>query len=424
MKSKRAIWILPVAVMALLAFAFSSFAQTREVGALEREGRPSIDSGRRDVAPLDSRGETPVIPPAATIMERSLDGGGLPPVEPGHVMDTESEDIYIYVTLMAPPGPPPPESVIITLVNCTPGAEQIRFKANAAPFAYGADWYNVYRDTTALFYMAQLDSNNLLPDRTTSLYFNDNFNDTLWALYMASSKGVCDTIVNLFYVFTSVDTGPGVPGGMVESPYPSWCLAEYDQGIKRNPTVGSANIVSIPCYDDDIVIASNFATWGATAVQEWNAATQTWGVVGSQLVPGVWAPNNAVRVSHTYRITGNSIPTTGLFSTFEPGIVPEEDTTYILYSNSTLGDRNIVMVPFKVSYFDGINNCASLEASIVSVGATNVYRVDRWNNATMTWSIVGSKVGPMWLPNGRIRPGLPYRVFVSTPAPVIWPYGS
>ncbi|HDR90972.1 MAG TPA: hypothetical protein ENN75_01860, partial [candidate division Zixibacteria bacterium] len=252
MRSKLAIWTMPIAILALLALSFTVFGQATALTETERERQPVRELERRDETPLKSRDATPAIPPAEAIMERVLDGGSPPPIDPGHVMDTESEDIYIYVTLMAPIGPPPPDSVVITQITCTPGSEEVRFKANAAPFFYGADWYHIYRDTVCLFYRTQLDSSNLLPNRTTSIYFTDNFSDTLFAHYWSSSKGVCDTLVNLFYVFTSVDSGPTAPGGYAESSFPSWPLCEYDQGIKSNPVTGSYNVVSIPCYDDDV----------------------------------------------------------------------------------------------------------------------------------------------------------------------------
>ncbi|MGC9315817.1 MAG: hypothetical protein ACP5G4_09395, partial [bacterium] len=394
MRSKLAIWTLPIAILALLAFSFPVFAQGRTMSETERERMPEREIERRDVTPLESRDESPVIPPAEAIMERTLDGGSPPPIDPGHVMDTESEDIYIYVTLMAPEGPPPPDSVVITQITCTPGSEEIRFKANATPFFYGADWYHVYRDTVCLFYSTQLDSNNLLPTRGTGLYYTDLFTDTLWAHYPTSSKGVCDTLVNLFYVFTSVDSGPTAPGGFAESAFPSWPLCEYDQTIKSNPVTGSYNVVSIPCYDDDVTRAIDFAAWGATSVQEWNAATQTWSTIGSQLFPGTWVPNGNIMVSHSYRFSGAGVAAQDIFSTFEPGIVPQDDTTYTLYSSTVAGNRNIIMLPFKVSYIDNITNCATLAASIVAAGATEVTRVERWNNATMTWSTVGSQLFP------------------------------
>jgi len=420
MRSKLAIWTLPIAILALLALSFPVFAQARTMSETERERMPEREIEHRDVAPLESRGESPVIPPAGVILERTLDGGSTPPIDPGHVMDTESEDIYIYVTLMAPEGPQPPDSVVITQITCTPGSEEIRFKANATPYFYGADWYHIYRDTLCLFYRTQIDSSNLLPDRSTSLYFTDLFNDTLWAHYPTSSKGVCDTLVNLFYVFTSVDSGPTAPGGYAESAYPSWPLCEYDQSIKSNPVSGSNNVVSIPCYDDDVTEASDFESWGASSVQEWDAPTQTWTAIGSK-TPFGWSPNGAIKVSHSYRFSGTTVPAEDIFSTFEPGIVPQTDTTYTLYSSAVAGNRNIVMLPFKVSHIDNISNCSTLEASIVSAGATEVTRIERWDNSTMTWGPIGSKTPFGWSPNGRVKPGLPYRVWVTTPGPIEWP---
>jgi len=422
MRSRRTILALPLAAFIFLVLVVSVFAQARTVSDIDRGARPATLEESRDEAPITSRGTSPTSPTVAP--SRTFDGGGTPPGDPGHVMDTESADIYIYVTLMAPEGPDPPDSVVITEEDCTPDAEYVRFKASAAPFSYGGDYYHIYRDTVALFYMAMIDSSNLLPDHTASLYFTDYFTDTYWPTYIASSKGVCDTLVNLFYVFTTVDTGATAPGGFSESPYPSWCMCEYDQGMKRNATFGSTNFISIPCYDDDYEVASDLDGFNVTDVQEWNPVTQNWSTVGYKHPILGWLTNNALMVSHVYKALGTTMPLEALFSTYEPGLVPENDTIYTIQSTS-FGDRNIIMLPFKNCYIDGITNCSTLETSLLGVAGplmTKMYQVDKWNTATMSWQTIGTKHAILgWLTNPHLRPGMPYRIWIDATGPFDWP---
>jgi len=317
----------------------------------------------------------------------------------------------------------PPDSVTIDSINAMPGSERVFLSTVREPWMVCMDYFNVYRDTTALFYMSQIDSSNLLPDHAVTRFFTDSFDDPHWPGYWLSSKGVSDTLVNLFYVFTAVDTGATAPGGFSETPYPSNLVCEYDQGMKADPIFGSVNIISIPCYDERYRIASDLADYGIKSVEEWNPQTQTWTTVGRQAiaVPPVWAPDGSLKVSHTYRVSGYDMSSDTLFSTFTPGIVPSQDTVYTLYSNPITGDRNIVILPFKTSYIDGIHDCISLATSIEAAGAYRIYQVDRWNNETQTWSVVGSRHPIFGWTNGPVRPGLPYRIWVDNLSPISWP---
>ncbi len=335
--------------------------------------------------------------------------------------EIDTAEVTQYFGILSPPGFPPPESLVIDSINAILGYEQVFLSTTEEPWELCLDYYHLYRDTIALFFASQLDSNNLLPDRFYTTTLVDSFSDTLWEDYWMSSKGVGDTLVNLFYVATGVDTGMG---GYGESSSPGWCVCEYDQGMKVNPVLGSFNLLSIPCYDERYTTASDLSEFAVSTVQEWNPVTQTWSLHGKELLPGVWSPDEPLQVSHVYRVSGTDMEPTQLFSTFKPGIVPNNDSTYILYSNSIMGDRNIIMLPFKTSLLDGISNCSTLDASISGVGAT-IYQVDRWNNATQTWEIIGTEAFPdTWIVDGRLRPGLPYRIWVDTDSPVTWPISA
>lgn len=337
----------------------------------------------------------------------------------GEEMDTAQ--LLKKICLIGCCGPPAPESLIIDSITTTTGSEQISFKASAAPFYYNADWFHVYRDTTALFYSTQLDSSKLLPERFYSMAYVDSFSDTLWEGYWMSSKGILDTLVNLFYVSTWVDSGPTAPGGYAESSYPSWCVCEYDQSLYSHPIAGSVNLISIPCYDERYTTASDLGEFGISSVAEWSPITQTWSMRGSEVFPGVWSPDESLQVSHVYRVNGTEMDTFQLFSTFKPGIIPDTDTSYVLHSHYLLGGRNIIMLPFKVAYIDNIVLCSDLENSLIAAGVDELYRVERWNSRTQTWSVVGQKVVWGWIVDGRLRPGLPYRISISTPTPIYWP---
>ena len=271
MKTTRKIWVVTAIAIALF-LAGSVLAQVadREIGAV-RSGSSTMPD-REDLTPLDSRVASPAVTPAATApVMRTLSGGhDLAPMIPGEAMDIDSRDIYIYVTLLAPVGPDPPDTVKIISKNCgtASGGQSVEFKTDLGPTGYYGDFFNVYRDTVPLFYMSQLDTtpeNRNLIGRTVIRFFTDDFTgtaelpDTLWQHYWSSSKGVCDTLVNLFYTFTTVDTGASAPGGFAESSYPSWCLCEYDQPIYAHPTLGTRNWLSIPNVDDNYQMCSDLA---------------------------------------------------------------------------------------------------------------------------------------------------------------------
>lgn len=335
--------------------------------------------------------------------------------------EIDSTDIRKAMTFSWGGGYLPPASLVVDSISVTAGSEEVFFSTMEGPWELCLDYYQLYRDTVALFYPTQLDSNNMLPDHFYSTTLVDSFSDTLWPHYWGSSKGIGDTLVNLFYVGTGIDTGTG---GYGESSSPSWCLCEYDQSLKADPVHGSFNLISIPCYDERYTTSSDLSEFGICLVQEWNPITQTWSLHGHELLPGIWSPDMPLQVSHVYRVSGNDMEPFQLFSTFKPGIVASSDTSYTLYSSSIVGDRNIIMLPFNTCYIDGINSCSTLDASIVGLGG-DIYRVERWNNTTQTWSVVGFEIVPgIWGWDDHLRPGLPYRIWVDTDSPINWPIGA
>ncbi|HDR91340.1 MAG TPA: hypothetical protein ENN75_03720 [candidate division Zixibacteria bacterium] len=303
----------------------------------------------------------------------------------------------------------------IDSIDATIGEEKIFLNTGAEPWELDADFFNVYRDTAPIFYWTQIDSDKLLPNRAFTADYTDDFDDPFWPDYVGSSKGIGDTLVNLFYVVSAVDS-------LEPSFRLSNCAGEYDQGMKSSSTAGSVNFISIPTYDERWTNASDLSEFGVSTVQEWHAVTQTWLTVGVEVVSGVWSPDDPLQLSHVYRVSGADIPSETIFTTSTPGIVPSTDTTYSLHSDNVFGNQNVIMLPFQTAYIDGIDDCASLEASIVATGADEILSVERWNSATKTWELVGSKlpVG-VWSPNGELRPGLPYRIRLESTSPVNWP---
>lgn len=418
--------------MALIFFSFSGllFAQASKA---ERDLRSASPGRSGTLEPLDSRGTSPILEPAVVDPERRISsgGGGSTPTAPGEAMDTDSRDIYIYVTLMAPEGPDPPDMEGITSIVCTPPSQQVNFKATYNPPYHRGDYYNVYRDTLPLFFMSQLVRDpsapgfNRLPEVTYSRFYTDNFIDTLYLRYQNSSKGVCDTLVNLFYVFTTVDTGISAIGGYSESHYPSRCMNEYDQAMRFSATFGRGNWVSITSINNQYTVCSHLDSIGVNLVYDWNPATQTTRIVGRK-VGSTWIVNGALRVGKVYQfMTTSASPT--LFSLFRPGILTEFDGVDTLIYNATFGGRNMVMIPFRASLTDPIHNRATLETSIEDAGASfgvALKRIERWSLATFTWTVIANETPFGWTGNPRIRPGTPYRIWItaaSSPVSFTWP---
>lgn len=200
----------------------------------------------------------------------------------------------------------------IDSIDAAIGDEAVFLNTGAEPSDVGADFFNVYRDTFPIFFSTQVGPSNLLPDRAYAADYTDDFDDSFWPGYVGSSKGIGDTLVNLFYVVNAVDTA----GEFMSL---SNCAAEFDQGMKSSPTAGSVNFISIPTYDERWSNASDLSALGVTTVQEWHAVTQTWLTVGVEVVSGVWSPDDPLQLSHVYRVSGADIPSETIFTTFNPG---------------------------------------------------------------------------------------------------------
>lgn len=447
MKTMRKIWAITIAA-ALLICAMPLVAQVAVREMVEpRTETPGIP-GRPDVTPLDSRPSAPVLTPVeATPVVRTLSDGGsfpVPPV-PGEAMDTDSRDIYIYVTLLAPEGPEPPDTVEIISKNCTPGAQNVEFKADLGPTGYYGDYFNVYRDTIPLFFMSQLRTapatRNLI-GRTLIRFFTDDFTgttelpDTLWQHYPGMSKGVCDTLVNLFYVFTTVDTGASAPDGYSESYHPSWCLAEYDQPVYSHPTYGTTNYWSIPNFDDRFRVCSDLHAIGIRQVMEWDPISQVPVLRGIYSVPlARWLTNGPLYLGHVYQVSGNytaiqARPTEyKYFQTYLPGYLSSTDSVFTMAYSLTYGGRNIIMLPFKASIVEGITNRATLVTSVQEAGVMSnieMYRIDKWDGSAFIWTTIALKLSPtLWNANPTLKAGKVYRIWLrsaTTPSTTFtWP---
>jgi hypothetical protein len=417
----------------IFLFAFAGFAVAQveivDVREVRTEAPAVLEHG--DVAPLDSRSDLPILTPleAAPVM-RTFSGGHEPaPVIPGEAMDIDSRDIYIYVTLLAPEGPDPPDTIKIISENCNTDDEQIEFKTDLGPTGYYGDFFNVYRDTLPLFFLTQLDTtddNRNLIGRTVIRFFTDDFTgtaelpDTLWRHYWNSSKGVCDTLVNLFYTFTTVDTGASAPDGFAESRFPSQCVCEYDQPIYAHATLGTRNWLSIPNYDENYEMCSDLEGLGVRKVMEWDPVTQIPLTVGDYLFPLGWVANNPLKIGHVYQVLGDysTMSDSSTFQTYTPGIIPALDTVYTLAYDPTLGGRNVIILPFRASIVENITDRASLETSVEDIGSAwsvALMKIDVWDGSAFIWNTISEYNIPfaMWTTNPHLRPGNVYRIWIT-----------
>ncbi len=438
MKNWKTYWAIPVAGFILLSMSFPSFGQAGrpEQGSgpvlPEHSEEASPYEGREELVPHESGGGGPIEPSPGG--PPGMPHGGDEPIPPPPFIPIETmadscQDIYIYIKLLLGEGPPPPENIVITDEYCVPDSEYVEFKCDVFPIYYGGDYYRAYRDTVALFSMLQLGNDttsgwyNMLPENTTTRYYYDNFVDTLWWHYFDSSKGVCDTMANMFYVFTTIDTGADVPGGIRESSYPSWCLCEYDQPMWTSATFGTKNVVSFPCVHDSLKVCSDLSDIAVNQVDEWDPEIQAWVSIGVDL-GFMWFPNESLNVSHIYQIWGKVGVTPNLFSTYTPGIIPSTDTTYTLKYSATYGGKNIIMLPFYATYIDEIHNCQDLAENIEEAGSgcnANVTQIERWEPKTQVWISVGVDLGFMWFPNEHVRAGMPYRIWLTSTCNFDWP---
>ncbi|HHS50966.1 MAG TPA: hypothetical protein ENN07_07620 [candidate division Zixibacteria bacterium] len=438
MKNMRLIWLLNAIVIALFILASPAFTQVAVSDAMEARTETPDRPDRSDIVPLEASDDAPVMAPVEIMPERSMHDGGPPPTDPGEAMSVDSRDIYIYVTLLAPLGPDPPDTVEIIAKGCASGSERVEFKVDLAPTGYFGNFYNVYRDTVPMFFMSQVDTTtehgNII-GRTQTRFFTDNFLDTLYLGYLGGSKGVCDTLVNLFYVFTTVDTTESAPDGYLESPRPSYCLAEYDQAVYAHPTYGTTNFWSIPNFDERFEVCSDLHDLGIRQVMEWDPVNQVPVLKGLYNVAFArWLTDGPLQVGHIYQVSGNYDAVMArpseheYFQTYKPGIIPTTDSVFTMVYSPTFGGRNIIMLPFKASIVEGITNRATLVTSIQESGALHgieVYRIDAWDGSAFIWNTIALKITPtIWNANPSIRPGKPIRVWLRTDSGAVsftWP---
>jgi len=315
----------------------------------------------------------------------------------------------------------PPDTLTIDSVDATAGSERVFLRADRAAWMDCGDYHNVYRDTLPLFFMFHLDTTHDNHNKigiTDTRYFNDDFSDTLWPHYWESSKGVEDTLVNLFYVFTSVDTGSSASDGFTETCFPSQCVCEFDQPLYTHSVYGSRNWISIPNVDSRYRYASDLDSLGITQVKEWNVQYQVPVLVGASLPGFGWVLDGPLKIGHVYSVFGTHGVTPPIFSTNTPGWIPQCDSVFSLCYNPILGGRNIIMLPFRASIIENIHDRAMLETSIEDVGAVfaaRLLRIDRWNGSAFIWEPIAEYIPflDLWTANPHLRAGMPYRIWID-----------
>mgnify|MGYP006288029115 CR=1 FL=1 len=443
METRRKIWAIALVLALLTGVAFAQAARADRATTAPATG----SADETDITPLERADDGPILPPAEAAPRRTAGGEGDEPAPtvPGEMMSPESRDIYIYVTLQAPVGPDPPDTVEIINKDCTDGSERVEFKATVAPSILGGDYYYVYRDTLPLFFKTQLDTtpaNRNLIGKTDIRYFTDDFTgttelpDTLWNHYWDASKGVCDTLVNLYYTFTTVDVGASAPGGFAESPFPGNALCEYDQAMYSDPTLGGTNWISMPNVDEDYSTASDLAEYGATKISEWEPSSQILEDRGLYNVMfGIWVTDEPLQYGHCYVVFGtdDSISVNNIFQTYKPGFIPDNDKQDTLYFHPTYGGRNIIMLPMKAAIVEDVHDRATLEASIEDAGigvSARLMRIDQWDCTGFIWNPIAqyNAMFGVWTANPHLKPGGVYRLWLdtgATPTAVdfVWPVG-
>jgi len=322
---------------------------------------------------------------------------------------------------------PTPESLQIANIDTI-----IHLQADHAASFYGGDFYRVYRDTIPIFYPAQLfgegiDTAARYIGTTSTWEFTDNFSDTLWHDYIDSSRGIDDTLANLFYTFVVVDTGPSAPGDYMMG-FPSVNVCEFDQPLHSDSIMGGRNWISIPCYDNRRTMASDLDSLGINSVMAWNPYAQVLEIVGLNY-PGIgWVVDGSLQVGNVYYINcihGYHPP---IFTTNRPGIIPDYYSTQTLNFDETLGGRNIITIPFRAYIENDIHDRETLEESIfeASDGTACLTRIDRWNCDAFFWEYIAIRypIYPSWLHNPHLRAGVPYRIWISSYLPscsFVWP---
>ena len=379
------------------------------------------------------------------------DGGGGSPDEPFEIMADTTADIYIYVTLRAPIGPPA-DSFWIELTDCTPGAEFIRFKSTNPPGGVTGDFYIMYRAPWGLFDWSEIwmfgrsdtclltdaiDDPFLFSDRgqyrwtggqTVFDYFYD---DSSWICDGPIVKGTCDPDRNWFYTIVGVDTNE-TTGDLNFSPTPADPVGEFDQWI-GNLSTGKINILSYAVENRDIADHGDTAKYfgqlidSCASVWKWDAPNQVWVQIAIDLgFPVGWISAGTVKLGQCYLVELKEIGVTPA-DTFMmslkdgDGYLPR-DTCFYLTKILTLNEGfNYFAMPYQeYNILLSTSGSFPLEAKYVGEDIQNsdpgiqpvsLWKWDPFNQVYIQYAInIGIWINP---PGKYTYPGEPYMVIIQ-----------
>ncbi len=210
-----------------------------------------------------------------------------------------------------------------------------------------------------MYYRDDLDTLANILGRTNTIYFTDEFIDPWWSAF--GSKGVSDPDVNYFYVYTTVDSNEAT-SELTGSPYPSNCVAEFDQDIINPAVAGSRNILSYVTdhrYGDGSVptgVEISEGITGALTFNTWNFSTQNWVTQASYFAGYGWYETGdaSLDLGMVFMVDLDPSAPDQMFSTYEPGLIATDDDISHPMGGTYDGEgrpyRYWMMVPMERSY--------------------------------------------------------------------------
>ncbi|MCD6418319.1 hypothetical protein J7M00_06010 [bacterium] len=390
----------------------------------------------------------------------SSDDGGGGPDEPFEAMADTTADIYIYVTLRQPPGPPPPNFYIFD-ENCGTGSENVYFKSDLGPGERSdCDFYLVYRAPWALFEWSDIrmfsssDTAQMIDPVENPVthadagmyrwgwkespspgedsvwvgppYTYDFFDDSL--LSASDSRGVCDPDTNWFYTAVAVDSSES-GGNLLYSPYPARPVGEVDQ-LLGGSSAGKKNLVSYAVEDEFVSSNGDTAKYFAQLIDscvslwEWDAINQRWNMI-SRKIGSVWLNigGSTVRTGMTYLAylsDGISDSDTFMLSLYAPGYVPYDTSLHFTKPASWNEGKNFFTMPYQEYNILISVNGYPLEAKYLGMDIDGIAGIEpvsiwEWNPFSQRYDMVARKIGTLWLTVGgaHVYPGLPYMVIIN-----------
>ncbi len=382
----------------------------------------------------------------------SLSSGDGTPTEPVEAMADTTADIYIYVTLRQPEGPPAPNFYIFD-EGTTPGNEYIWFKADVGPNpAENRDFYLVYRAQWALFnwqdvrmlggsdtsqmidpiedFAGRTDAGEYRWGGPTAGYPDftyDFFYDTLWTTD-PGVKGVGDPTVNWFYTACAVDSSE-TDGRLFYSPEPAHPVGEFDQWLGC-ATAGANNLLSYAVEMSAVSDSGNTATSFARLIPncktlwEWDAVNQRW-ILIARKIGSLWLNSGNVRLGNCYlAVLDETVVSPGdtfVFSQYTPGYLPMDTCFYFTKPSSWSDGANFFVMPYQEYNILASAYGFPVEAKYLGmdIDATDPgiqpVSVWRWDPFSQRYILIARKIGSLWLTSGgaHIYPGQPYRVQIQ-----------